>query len=81
MNEGAERWLAFAREDLRMAELAMTEAIWNQVCFHAQQSVEKIFKAWLVDRERHHHVRINSLISKLCWKTPDLPDLQMMYRL
>ena len=50
MNEGAERWLTFAREDLRMAELAMTEALWNQVCFHAQQSVEKIFKAWLVDR-------------------------------
>jgi HEPN domain-containing protein len=50
MNEGAERWLVFAREDLRMAELAMTETLWNQVCFHAQQCVEKICKAWLVDR-------------------------------
>ena len=36
MHERAERWLAFAREDLRMAELAMTEVLWNQVCFHAQ---------------------------------------------
>lgn len=35
MHEHAERWLAFAREDLRMAELAMAEALWNQVCFHA----------------------------------------------
>lgn len=50
MHERAERWLAFAREDLRMAELAMAEALWNQVCFHAQQCVEKILKAWLVDR-------------------------------
>ena len=31
MHERAERWLAFAREDLRMAELAMAEALWNQV--------------------------------------------------
>ena len=49
MNEQAERWLAFAREDLRMAELAMAEAIWNQTCFHAQQCVEKILKSWLAD--------------------------------
>ena len=33
-----------------MAELAMTEALWNQVCFHAQQGVEKVLKAWLADR-------------------------------
>lgn len=50
MNEQAERWLAFAREDLRMAELAMAEAIWNQACLHAQQCVEKILKSWLADR-------------------------------
>lgn len=50
MNEQTERWLAFAREDLRMAELAIAEAIWNQACFHAQQCVEKILKAWLVER-------------------------------
>jgi len=50
MHERAERWLAFAREDLRMAELAMAEALWNQVCFHAQQGVGKVLKAWLADR-------------------------------
>ena len=50
MHEEAKRWLAFAREDLRMAELAMAEALWNQVCFYAQQCVEKIFKAWLAER-------------------------------
>jgi len=36
MHERAERWLAFARGDLRMAEMARAEALWNQVCFHAQ---------------------------------------------
>ena len=50
MNEQAERWMVFAREDLRMAELAIAEMLCNQVCFHAQQCVEKILKAWLADR-------------------------------
>ena len=45
MHEGAERWLAFARGDLRRAELAMTETLWNQVCFRVQQCVAKICKA------------------------------------
>ena len=30
MHERAERWLAFAREDLRMAELALAEALWDE---------------------------------------------------
>ena len=39
MNGAIERWLVFAREDLCMAELALAEGIFNQVCFHAQQCV------------------------------------------
>jgi HEPN domain-containing protein len=52
MNEAIERWLAFAREDLRVAELALAEGIFNQVCFHAQQCVEKAIKGWLVQQGR-----------------------------
>jgi HEPN domain-containing protein len=40
-------WLRLAREDLRMAEWAQSEAIHNQACFHAQQCAEKAVKAWL----------------------------------
>ena len=36
MHEDAERWLAFAREDLRMAELAMEKTMsarnYSQIC-------------------------------------------------
>jgi HEPN domain-containing protein len=39
------RWLLFATQDLRMAELAIQEGIWPQVCFHSQQCVEKLIKA------------------------------------
>ncbi len=45
--EDAGRWLGFAQEDLKMAELAMEEGLFNQVCFHAQQAVEKAMKALL----------------------------------
>jgi len=44
MNE-ASRWLTFARQDLRVAELVLREGIYNQACFHAQQCVEKALKA------------------------------------
>lgn len=48
MNEEGERWLRFAREDLSVAELTMLAAIFNQVCFHAQQCAEKAIKGLLV---------------------------------
>jgi HEPN domain-containing protein len=48
MNEAD--WLYFAREDLRVAELAFSAQIYSQACFHAQQCVEKAIKA----RLRHH---------------------------
>ena len=51
MNED-ERWLQFAREDLRMAELAMQAGIYNQVCFHAQQCAEKAVKGVLADQRQ-----------------------------
>jgi HEPN domain-containing protein len=50
MNESAEHWLSFAHQDLRMAELALGEGIYNQVCFHSQQCVEKAIKGWLEQR-------------------------------
>lgn len=41
------RWLDFAREDLLLAEMALGQEIHNQVCFHAQQGVEKALKGLL----------------------------------
>ena len=48
MSDASKRWLDFAHQDLRMAELAMTEALYSQVCFHAQQCAEKAIKGLLV---------------------------------
>jgi len=44
MNSAGDRWMEFARQDLLMAELALNEGIFNRVCFHSQQCVEKCIK-------------------------------------
>ncbi|MFH1077429.1 MAG: HEPN domain-containing protein [Pseudomonadota bacterium] len=50
MNTAGDRWLEFASQDLQMAELALTDEIYNQVCFHSQQCVEKCLKGMLVNQ-------------------------------
>lgn len=42
-------WHEFAGEDLRMAELALREKLYNQVCFHCQQAAEKLIKGLLAE--------------------------------
>lgn len=51
MNE-SRKWMAFAHEDLVVAEAALKEGIHNQTCFHAQQGVEKALKGFLRHRQR-----------------------------
>ncbi len=46
------KWLEFAREDLILAGAALEKGIYNQVCFHAQQGVEKALKGFLRSRQR-----------------------------
>jgi len=50
MNTPGDRWLGFAQQDLQMAELALKEGIYNQVCFHSQQCVEKCLKGLLANQ-------------------------------
>jgi HEPN domain-containing protein len=75
MNELARRWLAFAGEDLRMAELAFNESLWNQVCFHSHQCAEKSLKALVAVRggstPRTH--RLTDLLTLI--EEPDLEEL------
>jgi|SRR3989338_584366 len=40
-------WFYFAEEDIKMAESAFKERIFNQTCFHSQQAVEKMLKGFL----------------------------------
>ncbi|MCR4397344.1 MAG: HEPN domain-containing protein, partial [Firmicutes bacterium] len=51
MSEG-KQWLRFAFEDLKMARLALSEQIFNQACFHAQQCAEKALKGIILSARR-----------------------------
>jgi len=47
-----QQWLAHAQSDLRLARLAeKSDILPEQICFHAQQAVEKAFKAVLLHRQ------------------------------
>jgi HEPN domain-containing protein len=47
-----ESWLEHARSDLRLASLAIGQGVLpEQICFHAQQAVEKALKAVLLARK------------------------------
>ncbi|MGE5598813.1 MAG: HEPN domain-containing protein [Bacteroidota bacterium] len=42
-------WLRYARADLALAKIALPEdGLYEQLCFHAQQTVEKCLKAVLI---------------------------------
>jgi HEPN domain-containing protein len=60
-----QRWCAFAENDLETAEVLLREAIWNQVCFHAQQSVEKYLKASLLPESRPRTHKIAELLARV----------------
>jgi len=38
-----ELWLQFAADDLKSANVLLAEGLYNIVCFHSQQAVEKLF--------------------------------------
>ncbi len=76
MNEKINPWLVFAREDLQVAEIVLDEELYNQVCFHAQQCVEKALKGALA-RQGHVPPRTHSITDLLSLFPPDwLADLR-----
>lgn len=50
--ERYEGFLIFAEEDLKSARVLLKEGIFNQVCFHSQQVVEKSLKSFIKSKKR-----------------------------
>jgi HEPN domain-containing protein len=79
MNEVANRWLAFAVEDLQVAEVVFAEALYNQVCFHAQQCVEKALKGVLltlnIQPPRTHSITDLLALLPADWLTDLRPEI------
>ncbi|MCK9462255.1 MAG: HEPN domain-containing protein [Proteobacteria bacterium] len=61
MKESTSRWLAFAREDLRAAEVVMAADMAGKACFHAQQAVEKALKAVIAQNKEVAPPRTHSM--------------------
>jgi HEPN domain-containing protein len=66
--EEVSKWIAFANEDLTMAKFALEAKIYNQVCFHCQQCIEKTIKGFItyqgkVHPQTHRLVDLLSFIS------------------
>jgi HEPN domain-containing protein len=68
-NEEANKWIMFAHEDLRMAELALEEKIYNQVCFHSQQCIEKTVKGF-INYKGKIHPQTHKLADLLSYVSP-----------
>lgn len=44
----ADKWLAFAGDDLRIIQTVIKEGVYHLACFHAQQSAEKSLKGFII---------------------------------
>lgn len=51
MKEQTKQWLSLAKEDLKVAQIVLKERIYNQVCFHSQQTAEKLLKALIEEKQ------------------------------
>jgi len=87
MNPLTHEWIQKAEEDFEAAQRLFRSRkvpLWNAVCFHAQQCVEKYLKACLqekgLDIPKVHHLA--SLLDKLVISSPLLeamrPDLTLL---
>ncbi len=70
MRKEAEAWLKISAEDLQSADVLFERRLFRMACYHAQQSVEKVLKALLADREvefprTHNILDLNNAIKKL----------------
>jgi HEPN domain-containing protein len=43
-----QKWMALARDDLKMAEFALSQSLWLPCAFHVQQCLEKSLKGVIV---------------------------------
>jgi HEPN domain-containing protein len=63
-------WLNHAIDDLDSAEVLLEAKISNMVCFHSQQAVEKLFKAYIASHSNeipkiHNPIRLQAICEDL----------------
>ena len=66
----SELWLQFAYDDLKSTKVLLAEGVYNISCFHAQQAVEKLFKALIATYDQpiprtHNLIRLHKICEDL----------------
>jgi len=79
-----EIWQQHAADDLKSAEVLLGAMIYNMVCFHAQQAVEKILKALLAAANQpipriHNLVRLRRLVEDALGYTLEIDEEALMF--
>lgn len=74
MKKEAEEWARIAMEELQSAEYLCEKSLFRMVCYHAQQAVEKVLKALLVENEidfprTHNILDLNNAVKQLQYKS------------
>lgn len=80
MNEKAQRWLDYAKDDLAFAKSGLEDGYFAHVCYLSHQCMEKAFKGFLVAQEKqypksHDLVRLYKLCGSLEWLGDIVDDL------
>ena len=78
MNSRPKAWLAQARNDLEIAQLARTNGFFAQACYFSSQAAEKALKSALLElgiEPPHTHV-LSDLLQRLQAAGLDLPALE-----
>ncbi|HAH23984.1 MAG TPA: hypothetical protein DCL77_09550 [Prolixibacteraceae bacterium] len=84
MKASTKQWLEFAQTDLRSCENNLSdEFVTNVVAFHAQQSVEKAFKALIEEKgirmsRIHNLTRLYALTESFLISSVDELELEML---
>jgi len=79
-----ELWLKYADDDLAGAEILLNEKIYNIVCFHCQQAVEKLLKSIIAAYGQeipriHNLIRLTSICEELHGDSFALDDEALIF--
>ena len=78
-----ELWLQYAADDLKSSKVLLSEGVYNIACFHAQQAVEKLLKAYIAAYEQpiprtHNLIRLHKICEDLLGSSLELDDEKLL---
>ena len=75
MKKETEAWINIAIEDFQSANYLLEKSLYRMVCYHSQQTVERLSKAIIVQHDRdiprtHNLLDLNKAVKELGYDSP-----------